>query len=1089
MNILSKFSFILLLIVQTVILQAQQSTHISGLNSKDFKKYWQVESESPNYKISFLNDTVEILAPKGLTLWRKEYMSGDITIEYDACIVDEGKSGDRLSDLNCFWKASDPTYPNNIWKRAEWRNGLFKHCYSLQMYYVGYGGNHNSTTRFRRYDGNYELVEKENILPPVLKEYTDKEHLLEANKWYHIRIVTSGNKVCYYINGKRLIDFRDPNPHKSGWFGFRTTAARARITNFRYTNNTPDDNIIDLQWIGETPQTDTPVSFGVPFAQGKINGKKQFCIITKNGVEVPVDHWKLAYWPDGSLKWGGFAAVIPQSTESLKLQIKPNQREKKQMVNSAIQTEETIDHITVHTGSISAYFSRKGNAILDSLTNKQHKIGGEAKLICQTECKTSNNSSYTDYQSLIKKISVEQAENIRSVIKIEGVHSDGKREWLPFILRLYFYAGSERIKLVHSFVFDGDQNNDFIKSLGITFDVPMREALYNRHILFSGSENGVWSEPVQPLTGRRQLSLNGDRTLYKQQIDGKRIPEYEAFDAVNRNLIDNWASWDGYRLSQLNPDAFSIRKRTHKDRPWIGTISGERSQGLAFAGDISGGLAVCLQDFWQSYPSGIEINGARTSNASITVWFWSPESEAMDLRHYDHAAHDLNASYEDVQEGLSTPYGIARTSILTVAVQTEYKGKEALATLAQELSASKQLICSPTYLQRQQAFGVWSLPDRSTPFRSSIEDRLNDYITYYQQAIDQHKWYGFWNYGDVMHAYDSERHAWRYDIGGFAWDNTELASNMWLWYSFLRTGREDIWRMAEAMSRHTGEVDVYHLGEYAGLGSRHNVSHWGCGAKEARISQAAWNRFYYYLTTDERTGDLMHEVVDTDQLLYKLDPMRLAQPREQYPCTTPARLRIGPDWLAYVGNWMTEWERTGNSVYRDKIIAGMKSIGQLPNGLFSGPKALGYDPATGIISYEGNPEIQNTNHLMTTMGGFEITNELMQMIDIPIWNKAWLDHAAHYTPKSKELSNSTFYIPRLTAYAAYQSYDNTLKERAWKELNPRNDQQSLRPFNTQKILPPEVLYPQDENTSVSTNSAATWALDAIYLLEVTPPND
>ena len=31
----------------------------------------------------------------------------------------------------------------------------------------------------------------------------------------------------------------------------------------------------------------------------------------------------------------------------------------------------------------------------------------------------------------------------------------------------------------------------------------------------------------------------------------------------------------------------------------------------------------------------------------------------MDLRHYDNVAHDLNASYEDVQEGMSTPYGIA----------------------------------------------------------------------------------------------------------------------------------------------------------------------------------------------------------------------------------------------------------------------------------------------------------------------------------------------------------------------------------------------------------------------------------------------
>ena len=57
------------------------------------------------------------------------------------------------------------------------------------------------------------------------------------------------------------------------------------------------------------------------------------------------------------------------------------------------------------------------------------------------------------------------------------------------------------------------------------------------------------------------------------------------------------------------------------------------------------------------------------------------------------------------------------------------------------------------------------------------------------------------------------------------------------------------------------------------------------------------------------------------------------QPRSEYPLHFPARLRIGPDWLAYAGNWMTEWERTGNTKYRDKIIAGMKSISALPNRL------------------------------------------------------------------------------------------------------------------------------------------------------------
>ena len=73
--------------------------------------------------------------------------------------------------------------------------------------------------------------------------------------------------------------------------------------------------------------------------------------------------------------------------------------------------------------------------------------------------------------------------------------------------------------------------------------------------------------------------------------------------------------------------------------------------------------------------------------------------------------------------------------------------------------------------------------------------------------------------------------------------------------------------------------------------------------------------------------------------------MRLAQPRNLYPCSAPARLRIGPDWMGYASNWLTEWERTGNIVCRDKLQAGMTSITSLPFGFTQGPLALGYDPA------------------------------------------------------------------------------------------------------------------------------------------------
>lgn len=199
----------------------------SALNGSEFDAHWTVESEDPAYGIEFKDGYCEITAPKGLTLWRNEKMSGNVTIEYDACVVVENEN-DRLSDLNCFWMASDPR-AKDIWENMDERGGVFANCAALQLYYVGYGGNWNSTTRFRRYNGEGA--------PPIIQEYSDEEHLLQANRWYHIILKCTDGNTNYTIDGNKIFDWTDPEPITEGWFGFRTTLSRTRIKNFNYHTN------------------------------------------------------------------------------------------------------------------------------------------------------------------------------------------------------------------------------------------------------------------------------------------------------------------------------------------------------------------------------------------------------------------------------------------------------------------------------------------------------------------------------------------------------------------------------------------------------------------------------------------------------------------------------------------------------------------------------------------------------------------------------------------------------------------------------------------------------------------------------------
>lgn len=850
-----------------------------------------------------------------------------------------------------------------------------------------------------------------------------------------------------------------------------------------------------LRWIGPVPEGDKPVSFGIPFAPGEFQARDRLIFSDGAGRTLPADSWPLAYWPDGSVKWGGFATVVPGGTERVTF-AKAGRKERPATPACSVQVSEEADRLVVSTGALTAYIPRQGLCLLDSLCLPGACVAGPSMLVCTAQdvpyAEGTERMAFRHYRGRMERAEVERAGQVRALVRLEGHYTDGEggRQWLPFVVRLYFYAGSSEVRLVHSFVYDGDINADFIRSLGVRFAVPLREQPYNRHVAFATADGGVWSESVQPLSGRRVLTQGKDTSWERRQVAGERIPEPETFDEKNRHLLDNWAVWGDFRLSQPNDEGYAIRKRTREGHPWIGTYTGRRALGYVFAGDVSGGLGVALKDFWQAYPAALQVDSAATGTAYVTAWLWSPEGGAMDLRHYDNRAHDLIASYEDVQPGMSTPYGIARTHTLTLLPEAAYPGKAGIAERARRLADDAPLLCTPDYLHAKRAFGTWSLPDSSNAQRARVEHQLTAYLDYYLQAVEQHKWYGFWNYGDFMHAYDAARHEWKYDVGGFAWDNTELASNMWLWYSFLRTGRPDVWRAAEAMTRHTSEVDVYHLGPFDGLGSRHNVSHWGCGAKEARISQAAWNRFYHYLTTDERCGDLMRHVKDAEQKLYTLDPMRLALPRDKYPCTAPARLRIGPDWLAYAGNWMTEWERTRNTAYRDKIVQGMRSIARLPQGFFTGPGVLGFDPATGVVSYEGDTTLQSTSHLMTIMGGFEVMNEMMDMIHEPEWERAWLEHARDYQQKALTLNRNRFRVSRLKAYAAYKLNDRALALDAWKDMWTLDDKMQHYPFKVGRVVPPHVPAARDECPTVTTNDAALWSLEAIYMQEVIPyPTD
>jgi hypothetical protein len=849
-----------------------------------------------------------------------------------------------------------------------------------------------------------------------------------------------------------------------------------------------------LSWLEGAPALFTGTTFGVPWPRGLLHEDQPFAVQADGG-SIPCQSWPTAYWPDGSLKWTAHALPAGAAPSGrLAVKAAPPAR---LPVGGTVRVEQKPDAIVVDTGVIACTIPRKGPEIIRSLARGGRVHARAGRLVVLSDDQPDAGAGavrQTRFDSETATVTLEQEGPVRSVVRIEGKHrSRSGREWLPFSLRLYFYAGAESVRIMHTFVFDGDEQKDFLRGIGLAFDVPLPDPLHDRHVRFGGEDGGLWAEGVRNVTGLRR---DPGAAVRAAQLAGQACPPMQKNVADLLHLVP---AWGDVSLSQLSSDSFRIRKRTKAGCGWVDSAWGRRAPGLGYVGGATGGgIAFGLRDFWQRHPTQLDIREAHTDTARVTLWMWSPDAPAMDLRFYHdgmgmdtHAKElqGLDITYEDYERGFGTPVGVARSSEITLWALESTPARERLVQMAALVQAPPQLAPTPEHILATRVFGdLWSLPDRSTPAKAALEDQLDARFDFYKGQVDQRRWYGFWDYGDIRHTYDADRHDWRYDVGGFAWDNSELSPDLWLWYSFLRSGRADVFRMAEAMVRHTSEVDTYHMGRFAGLGSRHNVQHWGCSAKQVRISTAVYRRAYYYLTADERVGDILRELLEADKKLDAVDPFRkLANAPSKGPW--PARIGFGTDWASLAADWLTEWERSGSTHYRDKILTGMRDIAAMPHGFFNANR-MGYEPDSGHLHNMIGDGAEG-QHLNAVFGAVEIFDELIRLTGDKAFEAAWLDYCELFNAPDEEQrarlgkphgANKVLYVghSRLTAYAAARRKDPVLARRAWKEFAGLDGHP--RRFAATHVAGPAVLRPVDEVAWNSTNDTAQWALATIQNL-------
>lgn len=829
-------------------------------------------------------------------------------------------------------------------------------------------------------------------------------------------------------------------------------------------------------------------TFGCMWKQGENTKDTEYVCTNKDGEKVELESRVSAYWPDGSVKWTAHTA----DSEKLgsEIEVLPG----KGLSLKGIDIVRSTDKISILAGQLELIIDEKKNTFFEVAKRSGVEFLRCAKpvLILEKPVEVEGAKGFLKvrYEGRIDKVTLEHAGRLTTIVKYEGVHvAPNGEEKIPFIIRMEAGFNNPNLKFTHTFIYDGDENKDFLKGLGIEFKAPLSGPLYNRHVKFTGDAGVFHEAPVHLTSWRPRIPA----TLFEAQMrDEKVTPNPEEQKLIDK-MFEDVPFWDTYDLCQDSVSHFCIKKKLEgDDLCYIEGLHGNRSKGGAAWSSEYGSVKMAMSDFWEKYPSGVTLKGLSTDEVTATMWFYSPEAPSFDFRHYARRGYN-QVCYEGYDYKGADPDGIACTNECMVCFSDAFSvSDEELTDYAKMVNNPPVYVGTPEFYHSMRAFGYWSLPKYDTEMEKWLEGEMKKAFLFYKNEVEVRKWYGLFNYGDFMHTYDGVRHTWKYDTGGYAWDNTELVPTLWLWLYFMRTGREDVFRLAAKLSRHASEVDVYHVGKYKGLGSRHNVRHWGCPCKEARIAMAHHHRYYYYLTGDVRLEDIFDELKDNEYSFLNKDP--LGDFFDKETMKMPSHARSGPDWSSLCSNWMTQWERFNDTKYRDKILVGLEDIKNTPLKLSSGPD-FEFDPVSLHLGYIGERTTGGV-HLQICMGAPSIWMEMADLLGDDELKDMISDYGHFYYLSHEEqlkVSNGIikdrestlpFMAASMAAYGAAYKYGHELARTTWRILLETlihgDNTEGFKTYALKDTANEETL---QEINWISTNYVAQFCLNAIMVLD------
>lgn len=659
------------------------------------------------------------------------------------------------------------------------------------------------------------------------------------------------------------------------------------------------------------------VVFGVPFPRGALASPDFVRVVDPSGREVPSQVTEVTTWEpaERSVKW---AWVMFFTGEGPDYAIEFGDEVRRATPSSRVEvvnSQRPTGSIDIVTGRLYASVLKGESGFLTDVRLDLEGDGFEEDDIIAVGPQA--RGSFLDLvdprgpdqsHAVVTQTFVERGSGpLHTVVRIEGEYRYGRDDNLaaPFVTRIHAYAGRDYLRVLHTVVYTGVPDRHTPREGEYPHIATEAERLTD-----GGPGDPGWTEPEDRI-GAFGLALRlklGDRVRATTAVRHGRwwAPgEREIVGADGTLAVTQFGPGsDGRIVEESGAARGSSLFSARVVRPGGGERRAERAQGWVDVRDGTRGVAIGVRHFLEEYPKQIAFDAA---TGTLTGYFWSPEAAPASF---------ARASSKPGAEGSVENWaqGLAKTSEAILYFHDGRAPVERVGGVMEALLQPPVAHVAPAWYGESGVYGHFLDAARApAALERSLAYRF-EWVAFNKQWAP---WYGVFDHGDVKQRFLDGR----WDM----WGHNEPAQDFQWWVQFMRTGDPRWFDAAQALSRHTMDVDNTHwpagpvyrgdsnqsidyfrakagppASKWLGIGRRHAAQHW-MHVLSAHVWVQGWLADYY-LAAD-------HRALDVARLTADLHCRRLWGEHEM----TGRRLYLAA-W-----NLVEVWDATKEPRYREEL--------------------------------------------------------------------------------------------------------------------------------------------------------------------------